>query len=153
MQKNCLTSFEAPKPRAFKSPNISSNLFLQCNFWLLFNLLCFISFFCKILSKQGVNPKRYSWYLLFQILFLNFSSYFLSHFILFCNSSICGRCWVDWTKVVIKEFWRGIFMITTFHDIVILQIFHILQVDFVSICLQVQNFYSQQSKYMDVHEF
>lgn len=109
--------------------------------------------FDKILSKQGVNPKRYSWFLFFHILFLNYASYFLSHFIVFCSSSIYGRCWADWIKVVIKKNWRGIFTITTLHDIVVLHIFCILQVDFVPICLQVQSFYSQQNKYMDVHEF
>ncbi len=44
-------------------------------------------------------------------------------------------------------------LFTTFHDIDVLQIFYIIQVDFVSTCLQMQNFDSEQGKDMDVHEF
>jgi hypothetical protein len=85
----------------------------------------------------------------FQIMHLTFC------LILFCptSSSISKRCWVYWMKIVGRDFWKGIFIISTFHDIVVLQIFGILQVDFVPTCAQVQSFDSQPSGNMDVHEF
>jgi hypothetical protein len=43
-------------------------------------------------------------------------------------------------------------LFSTFHDIVVLQIICVLQVDFVPTCAQVQSFDSQPNGDMDVHE-
>lgn len=84
----------------------------------------------------------------FQIMHLTFC------LIWFCpiSSSILRRCWIYWTRIVGRDFWRGNSLFSTLHDIVVLQIFCILQVDFVPTCPQVQSFDSQPSGDMDVHE-
>jgi hypothetical protein len=53
----------------------------------------------------------------------------------------------------LEEIFEEVFsLLSTLHDIVVLQFFCILQVDFVPICAQVQSFDSQPSGDMDVHE-
>jgi hypothetical protein len=54
---------------------------------------------------------------------------------------------------LLKENYEEVFsLFITLHNIDVLQIFYILQVDFVPICLHVQSFDSQQGRNMDVHE-
>ncbi len=54
---------------------------------------------------------------------------------------------------LLKENFVKVFsLFTSHHDIDVLQIFYILQVDFVPTCLQVQSFDSQQGRNMDVHD-
>jgi hypothetical protein len=53
----------------------------------------------------------------------------------------------------LEEIFEELFsLFSTLHDIVVLQIFCILQVDFVPTCAQVQSFDTRPSGNMDVHE-
>ncbi len=61
---------------------ISSTHALECNSWFLFNLVSFISLFCKALLIFGIHLQRYVWFFLFHILLSNYASYIFSHIIL-----------------------------------------------------------------------
>lgn len=141
VEKHSLASFEAPKLRALKFQTCPQICLFKIFFLFLFNLICFISLFCRVLSKHGVHLKRYFWLSLFHIFFSNYASYFLFRLILSCMffqfwkvlSLLNKGCWF-------KNLCELFSLFITFHDIVVLQCFCILQVHFVPTCAHVQSF-------------
>ncbi len=56
-------------------------------------------------------------------------------------------------QMLLEDNFKEVFsLFTTLHDIHVLYIFYILQVNFVPTCFQVQSFDSQQNAKIDVHE-
>jgi len=76
----------------------------------------------------------------------NYASYFIFHFIIPCKFF---HFFIE--QKLLEDNYEEIFsLFTTLHDIVVLQIVCILQVDFFPTCLQVRSFDSQQDGY--IHE-
>ncbi len=99
--KQKLTSLELSTLQKFPQIYLL-NVVLDYNVTLFPSFPCVVEFYRESIYRGISDSFFFTFY--FQIMHLSFFLNELS----FASSTILGRCWVGWTKVVERGLWRGI---------------------------------------------